>query len=148
MGEKVSLRRRVFNASIALVLNLIVWVIIPSLISSSLAGAGSSIPLGNLQFVYAFGAVITGLQVLGALTEGMAVSVPLISGAFVAAAFYVWEAVDGGRLSFDASGLPVTLTFQTLLFLLILPPLFNAVRVPLEFLLERSEAAMPAKELP
>lgn len=92
-------------------------------------------------FIYAFGAVITGLQVLGALTEGMAVSVPFVSGSYVVSAYYIWVATSGGNLPLSAAGLAVVLSFRPIVFLLMLPSLFGALRAPLTFLLEESEVA-------
>ncbi len=148
IGEKVRLRNRAFKATVTLVVNAIAWIVIPSYISSLIAGTLPSIPLANLQFIYTFGAIITGLEVIGALTDGSAVSVPFVSGGYVATAFYIWLAVDGGVLSLSASGIDLTLVFKTLVFLMIIPALFNAIKAPLSFLLERSEIARPARPAP
>lgn len=129
-------------------LNLTLWIIIPSLISSLLTQGFPTLPLANLRFILTFGIIITGLQVLGAITDGMAISVPFVSGAHLASAFYIWELVAGGTLSLSAEGVSVTLSLQTLLFLLVLPSLFGAVRAPVEFLMERSEAGLPARDIP
>jgi hypothetical protein len=148
IAESVPLRRRVLRAVYLLVVNAIVWVAIPSVVSSALGGMLTSLPLASLTFIYEFGAVITGLQVLGALTEGRAVSMVFSSGSFVAAAYYIWVAGGGGTLSFPVSNITITLDFRTLLFLLVLPSLVGAIRVPLTFLLEQSEAGQPARDLP
>jgi hypothetical protein len=148
MAEKVPLRRRVFHAAYLLVVNVIVWVLIPSVVSSALGGILKTLPLASLTFIYEFGALITGLQVLGALTEGRAVSAVFSSGSFVAAAYYIWAAGGGGTLSFPVSGLTLTLDFKTLLFLLVLPSLVGAIRAPLTFLLDQSEAGQPARDFP
>jgi hypothetical protein len=148
ISETEPLKRRAFIAIIALVTNLVLWILIPSAISFYIGTTLPDLPLANLRFIFTFGAIITGLQVLGAVTDGMAISVPIFSGAYVASAFYVWEAVEGGRLSFVAAGMPITVSLGTLVFLLILPLLFNAVRGPVEFLLERSETGLRARELP
>jgi hypothetical protein len=119
-----------------------------SFLSGSFSGSGIAIPLANLTYIVAAGSTITALLVIGAMTDGSAVSVPFVSGGNLAAALYVWYAVDGGTLSLSSSGFTITMVFGTLLFLLILPALFNAVRTPIEFLLERSEAAREAKDVP
>jgi hypothetical protein len=148
ISETKPLKRRVFIAIITLVTNFVLWILIPSAISFFIATTMPDLPLANLRFILTFGAIITGLQVLGAITDGLAISVPVFSGAYVASAFYIWEAVEGGTLSFVAAGMPVTVSLRTLVFLLVLPALFNAVRGPVEFLLEKSEAGLPARELP
>jgi hypothetical protein len=136
------------------ILNFIVWIIIPSFIygtlAASLASTGVSlssigVPLSP-TFIYAFGGVITGLQVLAALTEGMAVSVPLVTGSYIASAYYIWTVANGGTLAIAQSGMNLTLSFQPLLFLTMLPSLFSVVRAPLNYLLEQHEAANPAAE--
>jgi len=144
----VRLRGRVFRAAVQLIANAIVWILVPIVISSFIARSMPNIPLANPAFIYAFGATITGLQVLGALTEGTAVSVVFVSGGDLASAFYIWEALEGGALSITTAGITATVGFRTLLFLFMLPSLFGAVKAPLMFLLEHSEAARPAPELP
>jgi len=148
IAESVPLRRRVFRAAYLLVVNATLWVLIPSVVSSALGGILTSLPLASLTFIYEFGALITGLQVLGALTEGRAVSVVFSSGSFVAAAYYIWAAGGGGTLSLPVSNLTITLNFRTLLFLLVLPSLVGAIRAPVTFLLDQSEAGQPARDLP
>jgi hypothetical protein len=124
----------------------VLWLLVPWVIAGALSGLpGSTLPTG-LGFYYAFGLAIVGLQVLGALTKGMAVSVPFVSGAYVTEAYFLWSAVDGGVLSLTTQGITIGLSFQTLLFLLMLPSLFGAVKTPIEYLLERSEAGSPAPE--
>ena len=146
-GPKVTWRRRVGRAAMLLAINILFWVVIPSFIYRALAG---SLPSSGIllapAFIYAFGAIITGLQVLAALTEGMTVSVPLVTGSYIASAYYIWAAVDGGTMVVSQSGIHLTLSFQPLLFLLMLPSLFGAVRAPLSYLLEDQEAANPAAE--
>ena len=146
IGENYGRRRRVFRAALLLVLNAVLWILIPTLISSEVRSVLPSTPIGSLAFIYAFGAIITGLQVLGALTEGRALSVPFVSGSYVASAYYVWVAAEGGLLSTDVRGLHFTFEFRLLLFLLVLSSLFNAARAPLTFLLHQSEAARPASD--
>jgi hypothetical protein len=147
ISETEPLKRRASVAIIVLVTNLILWVIIPSSISSFLLTTMPNFPLANTSFVLTFGAVITGLFVLGAITDGMVISVPMISGAYLASAFYVWEALEGGTLSFAVDSLSVNVSLGPLLFLAVLPLLFMAIRGPVEFLLQRSEAGLPDREL-
>lgn len=139
---------RISKAGLVVVYNLVLWVLIPSVIFSELGRAlpSSPIPLSN-GFIYTFGIVITALQAIGTLTTGMAVSVPFVSGSFIAEAYYIWSAVSGGTLAFSASGLAITLAFQPLLFLLMLPSLFSAVKAPITYLLDQSEAALPSPDV-
>jgi hypothetical protein len=146
ISERVPLRRRVPKAAFSLVGNVIVWILLPSFISSYLAASLPSIPLANLSFIYAFGAVITGLQVLGALTEGMAVSVPFVAGSYLVSAYYIWAATDGGMIPVSAAGVSIILSFRPLVFLLMVPSLFNAVKAPVTFLLEGNEVTRPSPD--
>jgi hypothetical protein len=139
---------RISHALWAAVVNVALWLVIPTLIFDVISGIlpSSPIPLGT-TFIYSFGITITALQVLGALTVGSAISVPFKSGADIAEAYYIWSAVQGGLFSFSVQGLAVTLSFPTLAFLLILAPLFNAVRAPIAYLLDQSEASLPSPDL-
>jgi hypothetical protein len=148
MGEEVPLRRRVLKTIAVAALNVVLWIFVPTIIASYLSQSLTGIPLVNLQFIYAFGLTITILQALGTLTEGKAVSVPFISGSYIASAIYIWEAVEGGVISVSTPQGAVTLSFTPLLFLFLLPSLFSAVKAPLTFLLEQSEVAREAPEVP
>jgi hypothetical protein len=134
------------RAAYILVFNIVLWLAIPILLSNQLSQALPSSPLSEPSFLYAFGAAITGLQTLAALTEGMAVSVPFNSGGYVASAYYIWAVTNGGTLTVTTQGISVVLSFTPLLFLLMLAPLFGAVRAPLAFLLEESEVARPSPD--
>lgn len=130
-----------------LVVNVIIWVIVPSYVFGLISGALPSSPLPiTPTFIYAFGAAITGLQVLGALTEGMAVSIPLVTGSHIALAYYIYAAVNGGTLALSAAGMGLSLDFRPLLYLMMLPSLFSAIRTPLTYLAEEHEAARPAAD--
>ena len=149
MIEEVSftLKRRISRAIISLVINLTFWVIIPVYLFGMISALAPSSSLTiTPAFGYTFGLTITGLQVLGALTEGMAVSVPLMTGSYITIAYYIYAAVSGGTLTLTASGIGLSLDFQPLLYLMILPPLFGVVRKPLTYLAEEHEAAMPSSD--
>ena len=152
IGQEIPLTSRIFTATYTLVLNAVLWILIPAFISSEISSEFASIPLSNLGFIYAFGGIITGLHVLSALTNGKAFSAVFASGSYIATAFYVWLAVNGGQLAVTTgsagNAVTVTLIFKTALFLLILPSLVGAIRPPLEFLLDRSEAGQAARDLP
>jgi hypothetical protein len=131
------------RAALVLVANLVFWILIPIAIGGLLSKESTPTPLSTPSFIYAFGAVITALQVLAALTQGMAVSVPFNTGSYIAEAYYVWAATNGGSLAISAAGTAVTFDFAPIVYLLMLPLLFNALRFPVTFLLEQSEAARP-----
>ena len=143
----VTWRRRISRAALRLVINVTLWVIIPSLIFGLISESLPSSPLTISQtFIYAFGATITGLQVLGALTEGMGVSIPFVTGSHIASAYYIYAAVDGGTLALSTAGMGLSLDFRPLLYLTMLPSLFGAIRTPLTYLAEEHEAARPASD--
>lgn len=142
----VTWRRRIFRATLRLVINMILWVIIPSLIFGFISESLPSSPIISQTFIYAFGATITGLQVLGALTEGMGVSIPFVTGSYIASAYYIYAAVDGGTLALSTAGMGLSLDFRPLLYLTMLPSLFGAIRTPLTYLAEEHEAAKPAPD--
>jgi hypothetical protein len=143
IGESYPLSHRIPRAVLVLVVNLVFWIIVPIAIGGLLSKESTSTALSTPSFVYTFGAVITALQVLAALTKGMAVSVPFNTGTYLAEAYYVWAATNGGNLAISAGGLAVTFGFAPIVYLLMLPLLFNAIRFPVTFLLEQSEVARP-----
>lgn len=131
-----------------LVLNVTLWVVIPLFIFGLVS---QSLPPGSLTtitptLIYAFGAIITGLQVLGALTEGMGASIPFVTGSHIASAYYIYAAVNGGTLALSAGGMGLSLDFRPLLYLMMLPSLFGALRAPLAYVAEEHEAGRPAQD--
>jgi len=136
----------VAKAALVFVVNAALWILLPGLLGQYLSRALPSTPLAIPTFVYTFGAAITGLLVLGALTEGMATSIPFTSGAYFVQAYYIWTATNGGNIAVSASGTSILLTFVPLVTLLMLPSLFSAIRGPLTFLLEDSEVARQAPD--
>jgi hypothetical protein len=145
--ERIGWGRRVTRAMMFGLLNIILWIFIPTILFQYLTSIspGVSTPL-TPTLIYTFGAVITGLQVLGALTEGMIISVPFESGGYLAIAVYIYMAFDGGILALTANGFGFALSFQPLIFLLVLPPLYGALRTPVTYLMEYHEAARPSPD--
>jgi len=142
-----SLNFRISRAVIAVLFNLVVWVLVPAFLLGQLESGLPSAPLAfSTDFIYTFGAIITALQAIGALTMGMALSVPFVSGSYIAEAYYLYSAVEGGVFSFSVYGWGITLSFPTLLFLLMLPTLFNALKAPIAYFLDQSEASLPSPE--
>ena len=139
---------RVSRALLAVALNVVLWIVVPSFLLGQLEQSlPSSSAVTSTSFIYAFGITITGLQVIGALTAGMAVSVPFLSGSYLAEAYYIWTAASGGLRSVAAEGFGVSVSFQPLLFLLVLAPLFNAVKAPIGYLLDLSEVSRPSPDV-
>jgi hypothetical protein len=137
--EVFSRWHRVSRAVQAALIGVLFWYIIPSFLFSYLESGITALPV-TPTFILAYGTVITALQVLGALTEGNPLSMPFNAGAALASAFYIYSAVHGGLLAFDVKGMHLALSFQPLVFLMIVPSLFTMLRVPLVYLLEHSEA--------
>jgi len=146
-SREIGWRRRVWRAAIVLITNVFLWFVIGNLLSSLITGSIPTTSFTN-SLVLTYGIVITALQTLGALTEGMALSVPFNSASYIASAYFTYLALDGGKLSVAVRGLRIELAFPLLLFMLVLPSLVNVVRIPLTYLLEGSEAGREAKDMP
>ena len=146
-SREVGWRHRVWRAALVLITNVLIWFVVGNLLSSLITG---SIPTTSFtsSLVLTYGIIITALQTLGALTEGMALSVPINSASYIASAYFTYLALDGGKLSVAVQGLRIQLVFPLLLFMLMLPSLINVVRIPLIYLLEGSEAGREAKDIP
>ena len=139
-----TLSYRAYRAALTVLFNVVLWVVVPSIIVNRLeSGLPSSPVVVSSDFIYTYGIVITALQTIGILTMGMSVSVPFVSGSYVAEAYYIWSAAEGGLLAFSAAGTGITLSFQPLLFLFMLPSLFGAVKAPIGYLLDQSEGSRP-----
>ncbi len=146
---RITWRRRIYRGALVLVVNVLFWIVIPWFLYgafSSLLVSPSTLPYISLASIYAFGAIITGLQVIRALTEGMGISVFFETGSYIAIAYYIYFVLNAGVISLSASGFGITLSFQPLLYLLILPALFGAVRAPLSYLSQEHEAARPSPD--
>lgn len=126
--------------------NTLIFILIPTLVGAGIGEVYATTPLLISSFVYEFGAIITVLQVIGTLAEGSPVSVPFTSGGYIVAAYFVWTALSGGTLPLTYNGVNISFAFQPILFLLIMPLLFSALKEPIEFLLEQSEAGLPSPD--
>lgn len=128
-------------------LNVLVWIFIPILFSRFTMPSPQTINLSS-NLVFTFGILITVLQALSILTEGLIISVPFLSGSHIASAYYIFSILNGGELSFDYQSFHIEFDFPLLTYLLMLPSLFNAIKAPINYLLEESEASRPAKDIP
>lgn len=133
--------RRISKAAMTVILNIVVWILIPYLLSSRLSGL--ALPAFTSTFVITYGLIVTMLQAAGAVTEGMGLSVPFNSGSYIASAYYILVATNGGVLNMAVRGLTIELDFQLVVGLMVLASLFNAVRIPIAYLLEQTE---PSRE--
>jgi hypothetical protein len=136
-GRKYTLRRRILGAVWALVVNVILWIVIPYYLGVYLVKYVPDIPLAIPSFVYEFGALFIFLDVGAALFQGMALSVPFLSGAALLSAFYLWFVTNGGSLHVAASGITIGLGFQLLVYVFVLPSIWAAIRTPLSYLIWR-----------
>ncbi len=143
-GQKLTMRRRVAKAIWALILNVIVWVVVPYYIGTLLASSVPDTPLTVPTFIYEFGALFIILDVGAAFFTGMVWSVPFLSGAALLSAVYLWLVTNGGSLTVSAAGTTIALEFQLILYLFIIPPLWAALRAPLSYVIwKRSVSAQP-----
>jgi hypothetical protein len=136
-GQKISTRKRILKASWVLLLNVLLWIVLPFYIGTLLSKWVPSSPITIPAFVYEFGIVLTVLEVGAALTQGMAISVPFISAAALVSALYLWMITNGGNLAVSAQGTNLVLEFQLLVYLLIVPSLWAAIRAPLSYIVHR-----------
>ena len=144
-GRKVTMRRRILSAIWALAINVILWIVVPYYLGIFLVKYVPDIPLAIPAFVYEFGVLFTVLDVGAAFFQGMAISVPFLSGAALLSAVYLWFVTNGGNLHVATSGITVGLEFQLLVYLFIIPSVWAAARAPLSyFIWRRGAAAEPA----
>jgi hypothetical protein len=121
------------------VFNAVVFIILPYIIYGSFFGTLLNTLSIGLETIYAFGIALTILSFLGALTDGTIVSVPFVSGGYLTEVIYAWIVTDGGIMHVSSAGVNLVLSFQPILVLTILAPLFNLVRVPITYFLDGSE---------
>lgn len=143
-GKTFTMKRRVAKALWALFVNIILWVVIPYYIGTLLAGRVGGTPLTIPTFVYEFGVVFVVLDVGAAFFDGMAISVPFLSGIAILSAVYLWLVTNGGNLSIATSGITFDLGFQLLVYVFIVPSIWAAIRAPLAYLIwQRALNALP-----
>jgi hypothetical protein len=136
-GKTYSMKRRVAKALWALFLNAILWIAVPYYIGGFLGRLVPNTPLAIPAFVYEFGALFIILDVGAAFFDGMAISIPFLSGAALLSAYYLWLVTSGGNMAFSAQGMSVALDFQILVYLLIVPSVWGAIRAPLSYMVHR-----------
>lgn len=145
-GKPITTRKRVMSAVWALVVNVIFWIVIPYYVGVFLTGRVPDSALTIPTFVYEFGVVFIILEVGAAFFQGKAVAVPMISAVALLTVVYIWFATNGGILGVEASGITVALSFRLLLYVLVLPSIWAAIRAPLAYMIWRN--AMKAEVSP
>jgi hypothetical protein len=136
-GKTFTTRRRVAKVLWALILNVVFWIVIPYYLGTLLAGRVGGTPLTIPTFVYEFGAVFVILDVGAAFFDGMAISVPFLSGIAIISAFYLWLVTNGGDLSIATGGITMALDVRLLVYVFVVPSIWAAVRAPLAYLIWR-----------
>jgi len=140
-GRQVTMRRRILSAAWAFVVNFVLWIVIPYYVGTLLVGRVPESALTVPSFVFEFGAMFIVLDVGAAFFQGKAISVPFVSGAAALSAVFLWLVTNGGNLTVTTAGIDITLGFQLLLYVLVLPSIWAAIRAPLSYLVWRRAAA-------
>jgi len=148
-GKTFTKRRRALKAAWALIINLVLWVVIPYYIGTLLAGRVAGSYLTIPSFIYEFGVLFIILDVGAAFFDGMAISVPFLSGVALLSAVYLWFITNGGNLSIAAGSITVALGFRILVYLFVVPSIWAAIRAPLAYLIwRRALRSMPPPPAP
>lgn len=143
-GQTITTRKRIMSALWALVVNVIFWIVIPYYVGVFLSGRVPESALTVPSFVYEFGILFIILEVGAAFFKGKAVAVPMISGVALLTVVYIWYATNGGILGVETSGITIALDFRLLLYVLVLPSIWAAIRAPLTYMVWRGAARKEA----
>ena len=136
-GKTVTTRKRIMSAVWALLVNVIFWIVIPYYVGVFLSGRVPESALTIPTFVYEFGAIFIILEVGAAYFQGKAMAVPMISAVALLTVVYIWYATNGGVLGVETSGITIALSFRLLLYVIVLPSIWAAIRAPLTYLVWR-----------
>lgn len=137
-GKTITTRKRILSAVWALVVNVVFWIVIPYYVGVFLAGRVPESALTVPSFVYEFGILFIILEVGAAFFQGKAVAVPMISGVALLTVVYIWYATNGGILGVETAGITIALSFRILLYVLVLPSVWAAIRAPLAYMVWRN----------
>ena len=137
-GKTITTRKRILSAVWALVVNVVFWIVIPYYVGVFLAGRVPESALTVPSFVYEFGILFIILEVGAAFFQGKAVAVPMISGVALLTVVYIWYATNGGILGVETAGITIALSFRILLYVLVLPSIWAAIRAPLAYMVWRN----------
>ena len=150
-GRTITTRKRITSAVWALVVNAIFWIVIPYYLGVFLSGRVPDSALTVPTFVYEFGILFIILEVGAAFFQGKAIAVPMISAVALLTVVYIWYATNGGILGVETSGITIALSFRLLLYVLVLPSIWAAIRAPLAYMVWRhaiSSGASPSSPAP
>jgi len=135
--QTITTRKRISSAVWAFVVNAIFWIVIPYYVGVFLSGRVPESALTVPTFVYEFGILFIVLEVGAAFFRGRAVAVPMISAVALLTVIYIWYATNGGVLGVETSGITLALNFRLMLYVLVLPSIWAAIRAPLSYLVWR-----------
>ena len=138
--QTITTRKRITSAVWAFVVNAIFWIVIPYYVGVFLTGKVPESALTVPTFVYEFGILFIVLEVGAAFFRGKAVAVPLISAVALLTVVYIWYATNGGILGVETSGITLALSFRLMLYVLVLPSIWAAIRAPLSYAIWRRAA--------
>ena len=147
-GRTITTRKRITSAVWALVVNVIFWIVIPYYVGVFLTGRVPDSALTVPTFVYEFGILFIILEVGAAFFQGKAVAVPMISGVALLTVVYIWYATNGGILGVETSGITLALSFRLMLYVLVLPSIWAAIRAPLTYMVWRRALRADASSAP
>lgn len=136
-GKTFTIRKRIGKAIWALIINAILWIVVPYYVGTLLVGRIPNTPLIIPSFIYEFGILFIILDVGAAFFDGTIVCVPFISGVALLSAYYLWLVTNGGNLALTASGISIGLEFKLLVYILILPSIWAAIRTPIAYAIWR-----------
>lgn len=145
-GQSFTMRRRVLNTVWALAVNAVFWIVIPYYLGVFLIGRVPDSALTVPTFVYEFGVLFIALEMGAAFFRGKATGVPFVSAVALLTVVYLWYATNGGDLQVVTSGITVALGFRLLLYVIVLPSIWGAVRAPLSYLVWRRGASPSSGE--
>ena len=149
-GQTITMRKRITSAVWALVVNTIFWIVIPYYVGVFLTGRVPDSALTVPTFVYEFGILFIILEVGAAFFKGKAIAIPMISAVALLTVVYIWYATNGGVLGVETSGITLALSFRLMLYVIVLPSIWAAIRAPLSYMVWRramrtgAPAASPA----
>jgi len=147
-GRTITTRKRITSAVWAFVVNVIFWIVIPYYVGVFLTGRVPDSALTVPTFVYEFGILFIILEVGAAFFQGKAVAVPMISGVALLTVVYIWYATNGGILGVETSGITLALSFRLMLYVLVLPSIWAAIRAPLTYMVWRRALRADASSAP
>jgi hypothetical protein len=135
MARSKGIGSRALRAAVSGAVNALIWLYLPKLYLTTLGPAfGISQPQGLLL---SLGLVITFAQMTAAFLQGTLASALLGLAAYLGSAYLTYLLANGGVLALSFMALRLEVNFKPLLWLLLLPLLYNAARAPLLYALDQ-----------